>query len=127
MLLKIFYDRAEVNRLGRKSAILRDFGLIQHFESIALEQFEAASAVECHHLRVDLFDAMVVQVTKVGLQKLASDLDRLSGRKKIDVEMPDGPGCRRALHARLSKSANERIREIPVYSRNSGARFFRRK
>jgi hypothetical protein len=91
LLLKIFHDRAEVNRLIRESAIFRDFGLIQHFESVALEQFEPASAIECYHLRMDLFDAMIVQVTKVGLQKLPSDLDRLSCWKEIDVKMSDGP------------------------------------
>jgi len=78
-----------------KSAILRDFGLIQHFESVALEQFETAPAIEGHHLRVDLFDAVVVEMTEVSFQKLTADLDGLGRRKQIDVEMPNGPGrCR---------------------------------
>lgn len=92
LLLEIFYDRAEVNSSIRKSAILGDFGLIQHFESVALKQFKTAPAVECHYLRVDLFDAMVVLMTQVGFKKLPSDLDRFGGRKKVDMEMANGPG-----------------------------------
>ena len=75
-----------------KSAILRDFGLIQHFESVALEQFETAPAVECHHLRVDLFDTVVIEMTEISFQKLTTDLDGLGCRKQVDVEMPNGPG-----------------------------------
>ena len=92
MLLQIFDDGAEVNSLIGESAILRDFGLIHHFESIALKQFETAPAVECHHLRVDLFDAMVVQMAQVGFKKLTTDLDRLGCREKVDVEVPNGSG-----------------------------------
>ena len=94
LFLKIFYDGAEVNRLIRETPILRDFGLIHHFESVALKQFETAPAVECHHLRVDLFDTVVVEMAQVDFEQLASNLDRLGCRKKVDVEMPDGPGRR---------------------------------
>ena len=75
LLLKIFYDGAEVNGLVRESPILGDFGLIEHFESVAFKQFEAAPAVEGHHLGVDLFDTMVVQMTQVSFDQLPSDLN----------------------------------------------------
>ena len=81
LLLEIFHNRTEINCLIGKSAILRDFGLIQHFKSVAFEQFETAPAVEGHHLRVDLFDAVVVEMTEVGFQKLTTDLDGLGRRK----------------------------------------------
>jgi hypothetical protein len=92
LLLQIFDNGAEVNSLIGESAIFRDFGLVHHFESIALKQFEAPPAVECHHLRVDLFDAMVVQVAQVGFEKLTADLDRLCRREKVDVKVPNGSG-----------------------------------
>ena len=60
LFLKFFDDGAEVHRLIGKLPIFGDFGLIEYFESIALEQFETASAIECNHLGVDLFDAMIV-------------------------------------------------------------------
>ncbi len=91
-MVQSFDDRAEVNGLIGISAILRDFGLIEHFESVALKQFETAPAVEGHHLGVDLFDAVVVEMTQVGFKELAKDLDRLHRRKKVDVEMSNGPG-----------------------------------
>ena len=92
LFLKVFDESAEVDSLTSKSAILRDFGLIQHFESIALEQFETAPAIEGHHLRVDPFDAVVVEMTEVSFQKLTTDLDGLGRRKQVDVEMPNAPG-----------------------------------
>ena len=42
LFLKLFDDRAEVDRLIDKLAILRDFGLVQHLESVTLEQFGTA-------------------------------------------------------------------------------------
>ncbi len=53
LLLKVLYDGAEVNSLISEPPILRDFGLIHHFEPVALKQFETAPAVESHHLRMD--------------------------------------------------------------------------
>jgi len=92
LLFKILYDGAEVNSLTSEPPILRDFGLIHHFESVALKQFKTAPAVECHHLRVDSFDAVIVQMAQVSFEKLATDLDRPRRRKKVDVEMPDCSG-----------------------------------
>jgi hypothetical protein len=92
LLLKIFYDGAEVNGLIRESPILGDFGLIEHFESVAFKQFEPAPAVEGHHLGMDLFDTVVVQMMQENFDELPSDLNRFRGREKVDVEMPNGPG-----------------------------------
>ena len=94
LLLKIFHDGAEVNRLNCESAILRDFRLIHHFESVSLEQFGTAPAVECHHLRVYPFDAVIVEMVQISFNKLPTDHDRLGCRKKVDVEMSNGPGSR---------------------------------
>ena len=75
LFLEVFYDGTEVDRLVRELTVLGYFGLIQHFETVALKQLETASAIEDHHLGVDLFDAVVVEVAQIGLEKLTTDLD----------------------------------------------------
>ena len=54
--------------------------------------FETALPVEGHHLRVDLLNAVVVEMTEVSFQKLTKDLDGFGRRKQVDVEMSNGPG-----------------------------------
>src|SRR5271166_545458 len=91
LFVKFFSDRAEVHRLIGKLAIFCDFGLVEHFESIALEQFETAPAVECNYLGLDLFDAMIVKIAEIGLEELTIDQDRLYFREKVGMKMPDRP------------------------------------
>ena len=95
MLFEDFDDRAEVNRLIGKLAVFGDLGLVQNFEPVALKQLRTPPAVKGHHLRMDLFDALVVEITQVGFKEQAKDLDRLRRRKKVDVEMSNVPGSRR--------------------------------
>ncbi|MBV9644509.1 MAG: hypothetical protein JO334_13135 [Verrucomicrobia bacterium] len=62
LFFKVFYNGAQVNRLNGESAVLRNFGLIHHFESVSLEQFGTAPAVECHHLRVYALHAVIIEM-----------------------------------------------------------------
>jgi hypothetical protein len=91
LLLEILDDGAEVNRLVREPPILRDFRLIHHFEPVPLKQLGTPSTVEGHHLGVDLFDAMIVEMAQVSLKELSGRLDGFCRRKKVDVKMPDRP------------------------------------
>jgi hypothetical protein len=50
LFLKFLDDRAEINWLIGKLAILGHFGLVEHLESVTLEQFEPAPIFECHDL-----------------------------------------------------------------------------
>ena len=75
-----------------KLAIFGDLGLVQHFKSVALKKFEAPPPVECHHLGVDLLDAMIVKIAEIGLEELTKDCDGLCFRKKVCVKMSDRPG-----------------------------------
>ena len=66
--------------------------MVEHFESIALKQFETAPAVECNYLGVDLSDAMIVQIAEIGLEELTVDQDGFYFREEVGMKMPDRPG-----------------------------------
>jgi len=91
LFLKFLDDRAEVDGLIGKLAILGDFGLVQHLESVALEQFEPAPVFECHDLSVDLFDAVIIKITQIGFDQLTAHDDGLYFREDVKMKMPDGP------------------------------------
>ena len=74
-----------------KLAVFGDFGLVEHLESIALKQFETAPAIECNYLGMDLFDAMIVKIAEIGLEKLTVDQDGLYFREEVGMKMPDRP------------------------------------
>jgi len=66
MLIQFFDYGAKINGLVSEPAVLGDFGLVQNAKSVALEKFEAASAVESNNLGVDLFNSVIAEKSKVG-------------------------------------------------------------
>jgi hypothetical protein len=80
-------DRTQIDGLICELAIFGDFGLVQNSEAVSLEKFEPASAVEGHHLRVNLFNSVVVEEAEVSFEKLSTNENRPYLRQQIDVEM----------------------------------------
>ena len=68
-LVQFFDYSTKINGSVCEPPVLGDFGLIQNAKSVALEKFESPSAVESDNLRVDLFDSVIAEKSKVGFQK----------------------------------------------------------
>lgn len=93
LLLKFLYNRGEVDWLVGELAVLGDFGLVQHFESVPFKEFGPASAIERYHLGVHMLHTLVVEKPEIGLEQLAENWDTPGFRKQIDMEMANPTWC----------------------------------
>src|SRR6266849_1306320 len=62
---EIFYNSAEINRLGIKRLVFGDLRAIQHSESVTLEHLFPASAFESDDLSVNALLAAAVEITQI--------------------------------------------------------------